>query len=66
MCGGWIDGTEKVEIDHILAKGYGGTNEKKNLRLIHSTCHKQKTAVERRLRAIMRRREKQAESIGKK
>lgn len=52
-----IDGNEKVEIDHIVAKAYGGTDEKNNLRVVHKTCHQQKTATERRQRAIMRKRE---------
>jgi RNA-directed DNA polymerase len=58
MCGAIIDENEKVEIDHILAKAYGGTDDKKNLRLIHATCHKQKTARERRERAKLRKLER--------
>lgn len=58
ICGGKIDNSEKVEIDHILAKAHGGTDKKKNLRLVHQVCHQQKTAVERRQRAILRKREK--------
>lgn len=58
MCGDKIDGSEKAEIDHIVAKAYGGTDKKNNLQLVHLTCHQQKTATERRQRAIMRRRER--------
>jgi RNA-directed DNA polymerase len=58
LCGGMINGSEKVEIDHIVATAYGGTDSKKNLRLIHSTCHKQKTAMERRQRAKIRKTQK--------
>ena len=58
LCDGMINNTEKIEIDHIIAKADGGTNETSNLRLVHATCHKQKTAVERRVRAIMRKRDK--------
>ena len=58
ICKGMINSMEKVEVDHIIAKVDGGSNEASNLRLVHSVCHKQKTATERRVRAIMRRREK--------
>jgi len=58
ICKGTINNMERVEIDHIIAKVDGGSNETNNLRLVHSECHKQKTAAERRMRAIMRRREK--------
>lgn len=57
LCNGMISDTERVEIDHIIAKIDGGSNKTSNLRLVHATCHKQKTAVERRMRAIMRKRE---------
>jgi RNA-directed DNA polymerase len=57
ICKGIIDDCEKAEIDHIVAKVNGGTDKKNNLQLIHATCHQQKTATERRQRAIMRRRE---------
>lgn len=55
ICTGKIDDSEKVEVDHIVAKAYGGTDEKNNLRLVHLTYHQQKTARERRQRAIVRR-----------
>lgn len=58
LCGGKIDGSEKVEVDHILAKAYGGNDKKNNLRLVHQTCHQQKTATERRIHAILRKSEK--------
>jgi RNA-directed DNA polymerase len=52
ICTGIINNTEKVEIDHIVARKDGGTDKKNNLRLVHITCHQQKTAIERRIRAI--------------
>jgi len=58
LCGGKVDGSEKVEVDHILAKAYGGSDKKKNLRLVHQTCHQQKTATERRQQAVLRKIEK--------
>jgi len=58
ICTGMIDNSERVEIDHIVAKAYGGTDKKNNLRLIHLTCHQQKTATERRQRPILRSRKK--------
>jgi len=61
-CNGIIDNTEKVEIDHIIAKADGGTDKKNNLRLIHNTCHQQKTAIERRIRAIKRRSENKSKN----
>jgi RNA-directed DNA polymerase len=40
-----------VEIDHIIEKADGGTDKKKNLQVIHKTCHDQKTAWARKARA---------------
>jgi 5-methylcytosine-specific restriction endonuclease McrA len=54
-CNGWIDGSESVEIDHIIAKADGGTDKKSNLRLIHKECHDRKTVMERRIRAVKRK-----------
>jgi len=34
-----------VEIDHIIEKADGGTDKKKNLQVIHKTCHDQKNSM---------------------
>jgi len=57
LCHGLIDGTEDTQIDHIIPKAEGGKDKKSNLQVVHLTCHQQKTAVERRSRAIKRRNE---------
>lgn len=36
-----------TEVDHIIAKKHGGTDDMLNLRAINSDCHKAKTARER-------------------
>jgi len=63
ICGGIIDKTEKIEVDHIIAKADGGTNKKNNLRVVHVTCHHQKTATERRIRAIYAKAKMENEKI---
>jgi RNA-directed DNA polymerase len=65
LCEGWIDGTENTQIDHIKPKAEGGTDKKSNLQVVHSTCHQQKTAIERRSRSIKRKNEKKAKRIQK-
>ena len=35
------------EVDHIVAKAHGGTDDDSNLQAINSDCHKAKTARER-------------------
>lgn len=37
---------EATQVDHIIAKAHGGTDELSNLRAINKECHKKKTARE--------------------
>lgn len=37
---------EATDVDHIVAKEHGGTDEMSNLQSLCSTCHKEKTAKE--------------------
>lgn len=49
ICGQHLDfDLEKLEVDHIIPKAKGGSEDPKNLRLIHRECHKQKTNIERK------------------
>lgn len=45
--------TSSLEVEHIVALRYGGTNDPSNLRLLCTSCHKVKTAAERRLRQVV-------------
>jgi len=38
------------EVDHIVAKGDGGTDDPTNLQALCRRCHEEKTAKERALR----------------
>jgi 5-methylcytosine-specific restriction protein A len=40
--------TPATQVDHILAKGEGGTDDQTNLQAIYTACHKAKTAAESR------------------
>lgn len=45
ICGEIVDlNLEEAERDHIIAKVKGGDDTQKNLRVVHKTCHDQKTA----------------------
>ena len=49
VCGELIDLTmEDAERDHIIPKYQGGEDSIKNTALIHKTCHKRKTAWDRK------------------
>ena len=43
------------EVDHIVAVEDGGTDDPANLRLLCKRCHKERTALQRRQKAIDRR-----------
>lgn len=43
--------TAAGEVDHIVAKGDGGTDERANLQGLFRACHEAKTVRERALRA---------------
>jgi 5-methylcytosine-specific restriction endonuclease McrA len=45
------------EVDHIVAVEDGGTDDPANLRLLCKRCHKERTALQRRQKAIDRRRQ---------
>ncbi|OTG85834.1 HNH endonuclease [Acinetobacter sp. ANC 4558] len=38
--------TEATDVDHIVAKAHGGTDDESNLQSLCSPCHKEKTAME--------------------
>jgi len=37
---------DKMEVDHIIPKGQGGSETRDNLQLLHRHCHDKKTARE--------------------
>jgi RNA-directed DNA polymerase len=40
LCGQFIcDNRESLEVHHIIPRALGGTNEYKNLQLVHISCH---------------------------
>lgn len=43
VCGGPLNGEEKVEIHHIKAKKDGGSNRINNLIPLHKICHSKVT-----------------------
>jgi len=45
---------DKWEVDHIISKSQGGTNNKDNLQLLHLHCHDKKTAKDSSLRTSNR------------
>ncbi len=46
LCKRDIHPAEKFEVDHAVALGLGGSNAPDNLRAVHNTCHKNKSAVD--------------------
>ena len=47
------------EVDHIVAVEDGGTDDPANLRLLCRPCHKDRTALQRRHKAVGRRKQQQ-------
>lgn len=47
--------TRGWDVDHIIAVEDGGTDDPRNLRLLCSRCHKERTALQRRDKAMQRR-----------
>lgn len=45
-CGLYFRDGEKIEVDHIIPKKWGGNNAMYNLQLLHRHCHDRKTARE--------------------
>ncbi|AXY60015.1 HNH endonuclease [Acinetobacter sp. WCHAc010052] len=39
--------TEATDVDHIVSKAHGGTDDQSNLQALCSPCHKSKTASEK-------------------
>ena len=46
ICGDTLLNEERIEMDHIIPRSQGGTNEVDNLQLLHYYCHQQKSALE--------------------
>lgn len=42
-CGGPLIGEERVELDHIISKKEGGSDDINNIQALHKICHQQKT-----------------------
>jgi 5-methylcytosine-specific restriction endonuclease McrA len=42
VCGDPIEFTDKLEVDHITPLGLGGSDNIRNLRLIHFECHRRR------------------------
>ena len=42
---------ESFEIDHIVPRHLGGSNDLENLQMLHHACHKRKTEIEQQARA---------------
>ena len=42
-CGLYFREGDRLELDHILPKSNGGTNQRDNLQLLHKHCHHNKT-----------------------
>jgi RNA-directed DNA polymerase len=45
-CGLYLKDGDLIELDHIIPKRLGGTNEWKNLQALHRHCHDRKTALD--------------------
>lgn len=43
LCGESLIGEELVEVDHIMSKKEGGSNDIENIQALHKICHQQKT-----------------------
>jgi RNA-directed DNA polymerase len=43
-CGLFFAEGDRMEVDHIIPQGHGGTNRRDNLQLLHRHCHDRKTA----------------------
>jgi RNA-directed DNA polymerase len=43
-CGLYLKDGDLLEIDHVIPKRLGGTDERKNLQVLHRHCHDRKTA----------------------
>jgi 5-methylcytosine-specific restriction endonuclease McrA len=49
ICGQPLDfDLETLQADHVIPKVKGGSDDAKNMQLIHQVCHQQKTNVERK------------------
>jgi 5-methylcytosine-specific restriction protein A len=53
--GEWTPIKRGWDVDHILAVEDGGTDHPSNLRLLCTRCHKERTALQRRMKADARR-----------
>lgn len=63
LCGQLIDPSmEEAERDHIVPKSMGGEDTRKNTMLLHKTCHKKKTAWDRKQLAYKRKLEKETKA----
>lgn len=49
--------TKGWDVDHIIAVADGGTDDPANLRLLCTRCHKERTALQRREKALQRSRQ---------
>jgi 5-methylcytosine-specific restriction protein A len=49
--------TRGWDVDHIVAVEDGGTDDPANLRLLCTRCHKERTAEQRRAKALARRKQ---------
>lgn len=53
VCNSYLINNEKVEVHHIQSRKDGGTDNPKNLLLLHNECHKQVTnSKNKHLRAV--------------
>ncbi len=51
LCSGKIMPGEEWEVEHVQARGLGGSDDDDNLRPAHSHCHKSKSRAERSIMA---------------
>jgi RNA-directed DNA polymerase len=58
--------SDQIETDHITPRAEGGKDKISNLRAIHRECHLQKTNMERKLRAALKKSQLEIERLEEK